>query len=1007
MRLALASAFLAAPFFGFVTNVAFASASVSTSSPKLSAHSDAAPGPVRNVKIRWTNRSGGTATATLSWRAPFDPGSTAISSYAVSVQTLSCSPVDPSASALSCSINGLTAGASYDFTVTATNSVGSSTRVVHSTLNPQGQVITFPTLPDVTFNDSPVHLHASASSGLLVHYEATGACSVSGDELTFSSLGSCSVTARQVGDTQYQPASPVANFFVISKGTATLGVSGGKFASDGARHPAVVTVNPSASEISVQYCQDSGFGVKTCSIFAPREPGVYHVTVKLDSLLYSARPVSTVITISAPPATLPSNLLGFGSTPLLGATKLSKDGVVVHTSGTGFPAGDRIDVGAVSEESLGSFVIPSTNSVTAWLDLLRGSSSQTIVLNSYVVSASNEQKLSVLGSLAYPNGGFGGPGTYQLIELRSSGFIPHSTVSAVLHSNPQILSQAVANANGVVTIVVPFSHALAGQTHELFLTGTYLVTQSTAGADGSAPASITVSKALLSRLVPSAPLIMVFTDVLNPNLRTSNVVTLPTLSAFTKVVGGAPTPLHLARFKPIAHVNTTLKNVTGAAAALSAVAAGVAAARAASSVSGASAAASAASHTSSISSRGASAAHRASTETIEAIHHTHEVVREHVGDHSFTWRAPGREAIDEMSLLAPVSLAKFSPLAAVAIADAGYWRAMFGSLSLAFPLAGLALGTLATVQTHGYPLPPTFSLFLAITVLGFLDATAGITAATASLIGAVVTGHGFSLNMTISGLLLATLWFGMPIMVKKLRPFMRPHPRDFQAWWTRVADIVVGPAFAGFLAAKLVDSFSLVSNLKVGLVEHANTVGVVVALVAVARYFVATGVVFFYPRRLGEVTPPRLPHQSDGALVGSVFLRMGFVALLLASLLGKTWFVPPLTALVGFGMYVRAKELHVVLPSWAYRAIPRNIAKILLFEVVGTIVTAVLSQHVASPYWQIAGLLFAIFLLGLVLDLLSGARGTEWPLTWTTRLAGVALFLITVLQLSDNLITSG
>ena len=517
---------------------------------------------------------------------------------------------------------------------------------------------------------------------------------------------------------------------------------------------------------------------------------------------------------------------------------------------------------------------------------------------------------------------------------------------------------------------------------------------------------VTVSKQLLSRLVANAPLVMIFKDVLNPSIQMSNVVTLPSFAAFTKITALA-TPLHLAPFKPIAHVNTTMKNVTGAAAALSAVAAGVAAARAASSVSGANAAASAASHTSSISSRGASAAHRASTETMEAIHHTHEATREHFGDHSFTWRAPGREAVDQLSLLAPVSLAKFSPLAAVSIADAGYWRAMFGSLSLVFPVAGLALGALATAQTHGYPLPPTLGLFLAITVLGFLDATAGIAAAGVSLAGAVVTGHAFSLNMTISGLLLATLWFGMPIMVKKLRPFVRPHPRDFQAWWVRLADVFVGPAFAGFLAAKLVDSFSLVSNLKVGLVEHANTVGVVVALVAAARYLIATSAVFYYPRRLGEVTPPRLPNQAHGALVVSVFIRMGFVALLLAALLGKTWFVPPLTALVGFGMYVRAMEMRVTLPSWSYRVIPRNIAKILLFEVVGTIVTAVLSQHVASPYWQIAGLLFAIFLLGLVLDLLSGARGTEWPISWTTRLAGVALFLVAVLQLSDNLITSG
>jgi hypothetical protein len=964
-----------------------------------------APGAARDVRIRWSNRAAGTATATISWRAPLNDGGSPISNYVVTVDTLSCSPGDPSQSSLSCSINGLTAGASYTFIITTTNGSASTDRIARSTLNAEGQVIEFATLPDLTFNDSPVTLVASASSGLPVRFEATGACTVSDAVLTFISLGSCSVTARQDGSTQFQPASPVANFFVITQGTAALTVTGGTYASDGATHPALVTVTPNAPGAVVTYCVDSGFGSKSCSTKAPSKPGVYLVTAKLSNLEYAAKAATTTLTITAPPAVLPDNLVGGSSAPTLGATHFSKRGVEVHTSGTGFPAGDAVDVGAVSEESLGSFFIPSSNSLSSWLDLLRGSSPSTTVLNTRLIHVSSVEKLSVLGTIAYPNGDFPGSGDYHLIEVRSSGFIPGTTVSAVLHSSPVVLAQAVANGQGVVTIVVPFAASMAGQSHQLFLAGTYLVTQTTARADGSAPASVTVSKDLLSRLVVNAPLVMIFKDVINPSIQSSNVVTLPTYASYAKYTA-LNTPLHLPRFKPIAHPNATMKNVTGAAAALSAVAAGVAAARAASSVSGANAAASAASHTSTISSRGASAAHRASTETIEAIHHTHDRNREHIGDHSITWRAPGHELIDEMSLVAPVAVAKYSPLAAVAIADAGYWRAMFGSLSMVLPALGLVLGTLATVQTHGYPLPPTLGLFLAITVLGFLDATAGIAAASVTLVGGIVTGRAFSLNMVISGLLLATLWFGMPIMVKKLRPFIRPHPRDFQGWWIRVADMFVGPAFAGFLAAKLVDSFSLVSNLKVGLVEHGNTVGVVVALVALARYLLATGAVFFYPRRLTEVTPPRLPNQEHGALVASVFIRMGFVALLLAALLGKTWFVPPLVALVGFGMYARGADIRVELPSWAYRFIPRNIAKILLFEVVGTVVTAVLSQHVASPYWQIAGLLFVIFVMGLVLDLLSAAHGRDWPVNWTTRLAGVALCLVTLLQLSDLLITS-
>ena len=69
----------------------------------------------------------GNAQATVTWTAPADNGGFAITSYtatAVEDGTKSCTTAD--GSTLTCTVTGLTNGAAYTFTVTATNSVGTS-----------------------------------------------------------------------------------------------------------------------------------------------------------------------------------------------------------------------------------------------------------------------------------------------------------------------------------------------------------------------------------------------------------------------------------------------------------------------------------------------------------------------------------------------------------------------------------------------------------------------------------------------------------------------------------------------------------------------------------------------------------------------------------------------------------------------------------------------------------------------------------------------------------------
>jgi uncharacterized repeat protein (TIGR03803 family) len=77
------------------------------------------------------------------------------------------------------------------------------------------QGITFDPLPDRTLGDPPFTVTATASSGLPVSFGASGSCSVTGDQVTLTGVGLCTLTASQVGDVSHDPAAEVSQSFHV------------------------------------------------------------------------------------------------------------------------------------------------------------------------------------------------------------------------------------------------------------------------------------------------------------------------------------------------------------------------------------------------------------------------------------------------------------------------------------------------------------------------------------------------------------------------------------------------------------------------------------------------------------------------------------------------------------------------------------------------------------------------------------------------------------------------
>src|SRR5437773_7810682 len=98
------------------------------------------------------------------------------------------------------------------------------------TVSKLDQTITFAPLVDKSFGDSDFTVIASTTSSLTVSFGASGNCSVTGSTVHITGAGSCTITASQAGDSNYNPAADVPQSFSIAKGsqTITFGALGAK-----------------------------------------------------------------------------------------------------------------------------------------------------------------------------------------------------------------------------------------------------------------------------------------------------------------------------------------------------------------------------------------------------------------------------------------------------------------------------------------------------------------------------------------------------------------------------------------------------------------------------------------------------------------------------------------------------------------------------------------------------------------------------------------------------------
>jgi hypothetical protein len=377
------------------------------------------------------------------------------------------------------------------------------------------------------------------------------------------------------------------------------------------------------------------------------------------------------------------------------------------------------------------------------------------------------------------------------------------------------------------------------------------------------------------------------------------------------------------------------------------------------------------------------------------------VVGEGPGDRSWTWRFPGHGVLDALSVAVPGTLGRHSPFLARLVDDGAQLRAMFGTLWSVLPLAGVALGAAAAIDTGGTAVPPALELLLAITALSVLDALSGAIATAVFGVVVLLWGSPPSGDDSVHPLLvvigLGFLWTSLPLVGSATRPFRRPGARSTRYLWDRAADIVIASLLCAWIAQKLAGAMDGFAGRPTGVPAHEDAVALVVLALIALRLLVEQAATVWYPARLGSVDPEaELPRPTGLALASGIVIRtatFGFIGYAFIDLCWQWWLgtalfvVPQLAEL--------ARERCRTVP-WVQRLLPRGLLELLVLVVVGTLSV----RYAVHGLGDVEAIRLAYLVLAVppaLLGLLGLVGGEDPPRRATVlrELAGVVVLALT------------
>jgi hypothetical protein len=374
-----------------------------------------------------------------------------------------------------------------------------------------------------------------------------------------------------------------------------------------------------------------------------------------------------------------------------------------------------------------------------------------------------------------------------------------------------------------------------------------------------------------------------------------------------------------------------------------------------------------------------------------------------LGDRSFTWRAPFTNATDAFILNSSQAVAGFSPLLTKFILDANYLRAILGSLSFLSIPVGAALGWLSLQSSNFQPMPPSWTLLVALSILSIFEAVGGLVAVTVFAVGVFASGNSNSLSAVLTVLAVAAIAVSPSILAGSFRPFRR-RLGGKESIWERGSDYLLAAILTNWTFVGFINSLNVIAGKQLAITGYAKEIGFVVGVAVIGRMMLEDLATYIYPARLSrfdiQVAKPSLKQQYisnmlKAAVFGLVMER--FVGLNIPLLIGTVLFIlPNLLKLSAGNVLPKSRRLHFALPKGGVR--------IVAMTVLGTLFAKLAEKLFDNPQdfltWgflllSIPG--FIVSILGLLSDEKNaGSLRHHRAGIWLYRIGGVGIFYLIV-----------
>jgi hypothetical protein len=569
------------------------------------------------------------------------------------------------------------------------------------------------------------------------------------------------------------------------------------------------------------------------------------------------------------------------------------------------------------------------------------------------------------------------------LTVKGDGFLPDSLVIVTLHSTPTTLGTIAISPGGTFEQALSLPTTVDPGAHHVDVTYT--------GSDGIATSQswyFRVDDSNVVTKIQSQPTAMPPSWAQSAGRAPANPGTI--------AVGGVTYQRYLPSLHPAQAVDTVVSSlvlltILGGVGAASAFAAGGSMAMA-----GSAAAAGSARGSSSHRSGENKGASLASAKVAHLKFKQEAVAR---GDRSSTWAWFGSQRLDSLSFALPVTLNRFSPLLARVSNDGAYLRAMFGPLWLVSSLAGIVLGALSLVNTHGAAVPPAVGLMIAIIVLSAFDVLGGFLAASTFTIGVIALGGLSTMAEVRTVLGIDVIFFTVALAASAARPLRRVPAQSASDWFDRTADVVIASLIGSWAVMKMIGSLPGLSGLELPIAGSAGTIALVAGAAIVMRYVLETVATYLYPLRLAAVTPPKIGFPSPWQQVVSAMLKTALFVFVAIAYLGNVW---PLW--VGAALFLIPSVIAPFqgkLPNVPrlVRLIPGGVFKIVLMLCVGKLLGGWLASNIRNPQDLIDQAFVVLAIPSLLLGFAGffGREGNRWGLNWPMRIGGVVLVGLGVL----------